>query len=143
MSKNKKIVIAVVVTIIVLIIAGLLLRKERKNYEVDASSINNIVVNDKVNEVKVIKSNDDKIHVTYSEGKGLSYDISQKDGKLSINGGNRIINISLGLDIYDNSLIIKTPENYNKEINIVAENKCTVDENIKFSSKNIKSKEDD
>lgn len=140
---NKKVVIAIVSTIVVLLIAGLFLKKERKNYEVDASSINNIIVNDKVSEVRVKKSNDDKIHVTYSKGKGLSYDISENHGKLSISSGKQIMKISLSLNIYDNSLIIEIPEDYNKGINIVAEEKCTVDESIKFSSKNIKSEYED
>ncbi|MGH4124314.1 MAG: DUF4097 family beta strand repeat-containing protein [Clostridium sp.] len=140
---NKKVVIAIVITIVILLIIGLFFKKERKNYEVDASSIHNIIVNDKVNEVRVKKSNDHKIHVTYSEGKGLSYDISENHGKLRISSANKFMNISLSLNIYDNSLIIEIPEDYNKGINIFAEDKCTVDESIKFSSKNIKSEYED
>lgn len=139
---NKKIGIIIVIVVVVLLFVGLFTKKERKVYTVDAATIDKILVVDKVNKVKIKVSEDDKIHVTYSEGMGLSYNIQVNNGQLDIKTANNI-KISLGFDLHDNSLVIEVPKDFNKALDVTSEQNCSVDENINFSSKSIISGSDD
>jgi uncharacterized protein YpmB len=139
---NKKIGIMIVIVVVILLCIGLFTKKERKVYNVDTDKIDKILVVDKVNKVKIKVSEDDKIHVTYSEGMGLSYHIEVNNGLLEIKTANNI-KITLGFDIHDNALIIEVPKDFNKELDVKSEQNCSVDQSISFSSKNIISGSDD
>jgi len=115
----------------------LLSKKERKTYDIDASLVNSIVVNEKVNDVNVKISDDDKIHVTYSEGKNLGYKIEKNDDKLSVATSSKFINFTIGIYTSDNSLIIKIPKDYKKDLKVITEQECSVDKLIQFNSLNI------
>lgn len=136
---NKKIVVisGICVVLVCLFISGFISKKERKTYDIDASLVNSIVVNEKVNDVKVKISDDDKIHVTYSEGKNLGYKIEKNGDKLSIATSSKFINFTIGIDTSDNSLIIKIPKDYKKDLKVITEQECSVDKLIQFNSLNI------
>lgn len=140
---KKKVVIIIVVAVVVLVILGFLQKKDRKKAEFDTSKIEKIVINENANDVKIEQSSDDKIHVEYSEGNDLEYTIEQKDGTLTIENDNKAVNITLGFSISDETMIIKIPKDYGKDIEAKVKNKCKCDDSIKFDSKSIECNNED
>ena len=132
---KKRLGILLVFVGIVVVVTGFFMRRTETIYDAKGD-IEKIVVREKASGVKVKKSDDDKVHVIYREGKGMSYSLEEKNGVITVS--NEAIKFSVGLSLEDESVIIKVPENYNKEIEVTAKKKCTFDDGIKFSSKIVK-----
>ena len=138
MLKNKKILVIVGI-VIMLLLAGFIMKESRETFKISAAEVNHIIVNDNTNSVKIIKSKDDDIHVNYNDGYKSNYRINENDGVLSIASQDKAVKISFGLSMGDDSLVLEIPQDYNKEITVETSEKCTVDEDIQFSTKNIQS----
>lgn len=128
---------------IILLISGFIFKQEKKTYELDSNAINSIAVDDKVNDVKVRTSPDDKIHVTYYQGKSTGYKIEKNGDALAIATTSNMINLTLGIQVEDSSLVIEIPKNYGKSLEITATKKCSVDKSIQFSSLDVESENED
>lgn len=129
--KNRMII---VITIICILFIGVLEWKTKKDYTTDVININEIVVVDTMDKVKVEISEDDKIHVFYYEGIGYHYNINEENKTLTIIGSNRSPII---LDFQSPSLIIKVPKDYGRNIKINTEKSCSIDESIQWKDVQI------
>lgn len=119
--------IIMVITIICIFFIGVIEWKTQKKFTTDVTNVNEIVVVDTMDKVKVELSEDDKIHVFYYEGIGYHYNINEENKMLTIIGKNRIPII---IDIQSPSLIIRVPKDYDKNIKINTEKSYSFDEAI-------------
>lgn len=126
MTNMKKRMI-IVITIVCILFIGVLEWKTKKDFTTDVTNINEIIVVDTSDKVKVEISEDDKIHVSYYEGIGYHYNINEENKTLTIIGNNRSPII---LDFQSPSLIIRVPKDYGKNIKINTEKSCSIDESI-------------
>ncbi len=138
--EEKRLYLGILIIVICIIVSGITLKKERKTYDIDTSLVDNIIVTEEVNNVKVKPSNDSKIHVTYSEGKNSSYKIEKKDSVLNISTSEPSVNIGIVIDIVDSSLIIEIPKDYKKDLQVTTKKEWSVDKSIQFKSVNIVNK---
>lgn len=134
---KKRIGILVVFIVIVALVICFFMRRNEKKYEAKGE-INKIVINENESGVKIKKSEDDKIRVIYREGKGLTYEVTEKDGVLEVE--NDAIKFSVSFSLEDESVIIELPKDYGKEIEVNSAKKCEFikgGDEITFSNKTI------
>lgn len=119
--------------------------KKQLTYE----TLNNLNIKEKNNNIKIIKSNDNLIHITYYKGENEKYKITKTKDTLNyissykkITKNNWYDNISFNFNNIDTTTIIKIPQNYNENINITTDGYLKIN-NINSNNININTKYDD
>lgn len=141
MNKKKGIIIIAVLCLIVGTIFFLKFQTTEKNYEIASSEINSIVVYDSYNQVNVIPSADDEIHVTYHDRSSSGYTITVEDGVLSISNKSESSGngVNAGINFSNTSLTIEVPLSFTGDFMAKTFDTCTVDDSLNFSNVDVES----
>jgi len=144
--KNKKNIIIIIVLCLAVgaIFLFRFIKAEEKNYEVNSTEITSINVYDSCNQVSVIPSNDDKIHVTYYDKSSNKYTISVEDSVLIISNksGNSGNGVNAGISFSNTSLTIEVPVSFTGEFTAKTFDKCNIDDSLNFSNVDAESLSD-
>lgn len=134
---KKRMIMAIVLVCILVI--GVVEWKTKKNFTADATTVNDIIVDETMDNVKVKISEDDQIHVSYFEGISYYYNINEENGRLTISGKSRV---PIVLDFQNPSLVIRVPKDYGKNIIINTEKSCSIDKSIEWNDVQVNSEND-
>ncbi len=137
MDKKKWVIVAVIVLLVIIVVA--IEWKSKNNFEISVDAIEQIIVVESADTVKVQVSNDDMVHIIYYEGAGYKYEITEENGVLKIKGDNKT---AIKIDIQNSPLIIKIPQDYGKYLEINTEKSASVSEAIDFASISINDNEE-
>ena len=93
---------------------------EKKEYEISQSKIDNLVVDIKSNEVEIIGTDTDKIHITYYENDTQKYEISDADKTLNFRQvpDRKIRLFQINLDFESYKIRIEMPQKLAGELKI-------------------------
>lgn len=125
-------------------------RYTKKTIELN-NNINSININEKENNVKVISSSDDKIHLTYYKSDYDIYNIKNKDNIFSLKSSYKKfkknkwyenINVNINFHSINTTTIIEIPGSYKGNLNIKTDGKLNVD-NIASAKITLKNKYED
>lgn len=141
MRNKKTLIIIAALCIVVGIIFWSKSKTVEKNYEVEASKVEIITVYDNVNQVKVISSDNDKIHITYYDKSSTQYTISLNGNELSISNKSKSDGngVNAGINFSKTTLTIEIPKSFEGEFSATTFDNCDVDESINFSNVDVNS----
>jgi hypothetical protein len=134
---KKRMIIAIMIVCILVI--GVIEWRTKKDFNIDATKVSEIIIDETMDNVKVEVSEDDQIHVSFYEGVSYHYNINEENKILTIMGNNRI---PITLDVQCPYLIIRVPKDYGKSIKINTEKNCSIDESIQWKDVQINSEND-
>lgn len=129
----------IAITLVCILVIGVLEWKTKKDFTIDVRKVNEIIVAETMDNVKVRISEDDQVHVSYYEGISCYYNINEENNILTIRGNNKVPII---LDFQSPSLIIRVPKDYGKSIKINTEKNCSIDKSIQWKEVQIKTEND-